>query len=118
MEINKVTLKWENGAEKKIKDTVPDKIVRDIATITLNTSFPMIPERTGKMRQSTLAKGVQGSNCHYKIGSYTDYASYVYNMPDKTHWTTPGTNGEWFIRTWKMKGKSITSQAVGRNKLK
>jgi hypothetical protein len=39
-------------------------------------------------------------------------------MPDKTHWTTPGTNGEWFIRTWKTKGKSITSQAVGRNKLK
>lgn len=118
IEIEKVYVKFENGVENKLTNTIPDKIIYDIATITLNATFPTIPERTGRMRQSTLARGVQGGNCHYKIGSYTNYAAYVYNMPDKTNWTTAGTNGEWFIRTWKQKGKSITSQAVGRNKLK
>lgn len=113
-----VKVTWEKGAYDKIVQEVPDKIVYDIAAQTLSITYPTIPERTGKMRQSSLGRGVQGSNKNYRIGSYTDYATYVYNMPDKTHWTTPGTNAEWFNRIWQKSGKSIVSNVIERNKLK
>ena len=113
-----VTVKWNPGVYDKLTKGTPDRIMYDIAAKTLLMVFPTIPERTGKMKQSSLARGVQGSNLNYHIGSYTDYASYVYEMPDRTHWTTPGTNAEWFIRTWQKSGKSIVADAIGRNKLK
>ena len=113
-----VQVKWLKGAYDKIVDEVPDKIVYDVAAKTLSMTYPTIPERTGDMKRSSLARGVQGSNKHYKIGSYTDYAAYVYVMPDKTHWTTPGTNAEWFNRMWIKNGKSIVANAIERNKLK
>lgn len=116
--IANVRVIWEKGAYDKIVKEVPDKIMYDIAAQTLSMTYPTIPEKTGKMRQSSLARGVQGSNKVYRIGSYTDYATYVYNMPDKTHWTTPGTNAEWFNRIWQKSGKSIVSNVVERNKLR
>ena len=90
----------------------------DISRETLYLVYPTIPERTGKMKQSSLARGVQGGNKNYKIGSYTDYASYVYVMPEKTHWTTPGTNARWFSEYWQNHGKSIANSVIERNKLK
>ena len=114
----KIELIWEKGAYDKITQEVPDKIMYDIAENTLAMVYPTIPERTGKMKRSTLAAGVQGSNLHYKIGSYTDYAAYVYVMPEKTNWTTPGTNAYWFRETWIKHGKSIMQESIERNKLK
>lgn len=109
---------WEKGAYDKITKEIPDKIVHDIARITLDMTTPTIPERTGKMKRSTLARGVQGGNSNYKIGSYTDYAAYVYVMPEKTHWTTPGTNAYWFREVVQKNIHNIMEQAVERNKLK
>lgn len=114
----KVDVKWEPGAYDKLTKEVPDRTMFEIAETTLNMSFPIMPERTGRMKQTSLAKGVQGSNCNYRIGSYTDYASYVYVKPDNTNWTTPGSEAHWFMRTWERYGSSITNEAVERNKLK
>ena len=112
-----VHLEWLPGAEEKVSHEVPDKIIYEIAETTLNLSFPVMPENTGKMKRSCLAKGVQGSDMNYKIGSYTDYAAYVYVMPDKTNWTTPGTEAYWFRRTWQKYGQSILQEACERNSL-
>jgi hypothetical protein len=69
------------------------------------------------MRRSSITAGVKGSNANYYIGSYTSYASHVWNFPDDTHWTTPGTNNRWYERVWKEKGALIQKNAVERNKL-
>jgi hypothetical protein len=116
-EVN-VQVIWKKGAYDKITKEVPDRIVYEVARETLDLVMPTIPENTGKMKRTTLARGVQGSNKNYKIGSYTDYAAYVYVMPEKTQWTTPGTNAYWFNQMWQKNGKSIMNSVVERNKLK
>ena len=113
-----VIIKWKPGVKDKITREVPDKIIYDTARTLLDLSFNSIPKRTGKMRMSSLSKGVQGSNSDYYIGSYTDYAKFVYDMPNKTKWTTPGTNSHWFRKYWLEHGKTIFSMVVERNKLK
>lgn len=107
-------VKWLPGMEDKILKEIPDKIIYDIARTTLDLTIPIIPERTGKMKGTSLAKGVQGGNGVYRIGSYTDYASYVYEMPESTNWTTPGTKAHWFSETWQRFGKSILDEAIER----
>lgn len=94
-----------------------DRMMFAIASDTLRESETTIPKDTGKMRKSSITAGVKGSNKDYYIGSYTSYATYVWNFPDNTHWTTPGTNNRWFERVWKEKGTKITKNAVERNKL-
>lgn len=94
-----------------------DKIVHAIAQETLSQSRKTIPMRTGNMRRSSIQAGVKGSNMNYYIGSYTSYAQYVWNFPDNTKWTTPGTNNKWYERIWRERGEHITRNIVGRNKL-
>ena len=96
---------------------VSDKMIYAIAKETLTQSESVIPLRTGKMRKSSITAGVKGSNKDYYIGSYTNYASRVWNFPDNTNWTTPGTNNRWYERVWKEKGTLIQKNAVERNKL-
>lgn len=116
-----VKASWYPGAQQKLKGQ-PDKVMYAIASITLDMAYPTIPLSNqvgaGKLRQTSKSAGVRGSNNNYHIGSYTDYAKYVYNRPDSTNWTTPGTNPEWYKRMWKKKGNSILDNAVGRNQLK
>lgn len=113
-----VKVVWKKGAYDKITKEIPDNIMYGIARETLDLTEPTIPTRTGKMKQTSLAKGVQGGNGNYRIGSYTDYAAYVYVMPQSTSWTTPGTNAQWFNKVWQTSGKSIVDTVVERNKLK
>lgn len=94
-----------------------DKIIYEIASETLRQSESVIPMRTGAMRRSSMTAGVKGSNLNYYIGSYTNYASRVWNFPENTNWTTPGTNNRWFERVYKEKGAIIRMNAVERNKL-
>lgn len=94
-----------------------DKIIYAVAQETLRSSKTTIPKRSGKMRDSSMVGGVKGSNLDYYIGSYTSYAKYVWDFPDNTHWTTPGTNNKWFERVWRSKKDLITKNAVERNKL-
>lgn len=113
-----VKFTWNNNSDKKLLK-VPDKVVYECARRTLDLTYTKIPlsnrKYAGKLRQSTMAGGVKGSNGIYSLGSYTSYAKYVYNMRENAHWTTPGTNNKWFERTWKEKGSLIKKQAIERN---
>ena len=116
-----VRLVWKTGAMNRLLGQ-PDKITYAVASITLDMTYPTIPLsnkiNAGKLRQTSKAAGVRGSNGSYYIGSYTNYAKHVYNLPDSTNWTTPGTNAEWYKRMWAKKGKTILDNAIGRNQLK
>lgn len=111
-----VEVKLAPNLEKNLTQNC-DRITYAVAKETLSESTTTIPLRTGAMRRSSITAGVKGSNLDYYIGSYTSYAWRVWNFPDSTNWTTPGTNNKWYERTWRDKRALITKNAVERNKL-
>lgn len=120
MKISSVQFKWGAGYPAKFTSTA-DKMIKQIAKMTLDASIPVTPMDSGKMRRATTGfhgLGVIGGMCNYEIGSATDYASDVYSYPDSTNWTTPGTGNRWFAKTWKRRGKSISKIAISKYKLK
>lgn len=114
-----VELRWNPGVQKNLTETIPDKIIQEVARDTLDLTYPSIPEKTGKTKRSSKAAGVRGGNGEYWIGSYTNYAKHVYVMDNaKTHWTTPGTNSYWYKEYWLKHGQAILSMVLERNKKK
>lgn len=116
-----VSVKWEPGSKMALM-SAPDKMMYAIARQTLDRTFPHIPMSRRKgvvhMRQTSMAAGVRGSNGDYYIGSYTDYAKYVWVMPNTTNWTEPGTFGKWYQETYKKFMKNIVSISIKENELK
>nr|DAF46624.1 MAG TPA: putative tail-component [Siphoviridae sp. ctqwY3] len=115
------SVKWYPGKKQQIEQ-VSNKIMYEVARETLDVSFTHIPLSTnknaGKLRQSSTSGGVKGGDGNYYIGSYTDYAKFVWAMGSGTNWSTSGTFGKWYEEVWKKQGKSILSSAIERNKLK
>lgn len=108
-----------NTGQKLINCT--DKQLYAIARKTLDMSIPTIPRDTGRMRLASSGfrgRGVVKISNGYAIGSDTYYASKVWNYPDTTNWTTPGTNGEWYLRTWNRNRNQIIKMALIQNKLR
>lgn len=106
----KPNLKTEQGLKK-----IPDIVLYTIAREVLDLSQTIIPKDKGRLRSSSMGAGVRGTPGDYYIGSYTDYASYVWNMNDNaTNWSEPGTHSQWYIRTIKEKGTVIVNDAVNR----
>lgn len=98
---------------------IPDDILYTIAKQTLDFSQPLIPmsnakNHAGTLRRATSAGGVKGGNGDYYIGSYTNYAKYVWNM-EGVNWTTSGTNNKWFARALKQHGSTIIDSAVNKS---
>lgn len=99
---------------------IPDDILYTIAKETLDMSVPTIPMsnikgHSGTLRRSSTAGGVRGGNGDFYIGSYTNYASSVWKMPDSTNWTTPGTNNKWYARTLKEHSSIIIDNAINKS---
>jgi len=116
-----IDVRWFPGKKQALLKA-PDKVVYAVASITLDKAYPTIPMSigygSGTLRRSSKTAGVRGSNGNYYIGSYTKYAKAVYNMKDSTNWSTPGTHGLWYKRTFDKYGKSILSTAIERGKIK
>lgn len=111
-------LQWNESALKGLKK-IPNDTLYAIARQTLDRSYPLIPMsnikgHAGTLRRSSMSGGVRGSNGDYYIGSYTDYASSVWKMTN-VHWTTPGTNNQWFTRTLKQYGTTIIDSAINKS---
>lgn len=110
---------WKPKAKELILEEFPDKIVYTIASMTLDMSYTTIPlGETGNLRKTSKSAGVRGSNKDYYIGSYTNYAKFVWLMPESTNWTTPGTDSQWYKRYWEKHKTMIVKNALERNKLK
>ena len=116
-----VNFKWQPGAKNKIEQA-PKKMLYDIARITLDTTYQNIPlsnnKNSGKLRTSSINGGVREDNQGYYIGSYTNYAKYVWKMGANTKWSTPNTFGKWYAEVYRKQYNNINKQAVERNKLK
>ena len=112
-----IDFNWTPGAQKKILNA-GNVITYAVARQTLDITFPHIPKLTGKMRKTSMAAGVRGQNGDYYIGSYTNYAKYVWIKPKSTNWSEPNTFGKWYEEIWKKQGKSIVDSCVGRYSLK
>lgn len=118
-----IEVKWNPGAKEKLLNEYPDNIIYQVARMTLDMSYETIPlskrKNAGKLRQTSTSAGVRGSDKNYYIGSYTDYAKYVWEMPNEsTNWSTPGTQSEWYKRVWDKKGQNILNTVLERNKIK
>ena len=116
-----VKVNWYPGKKKEVLEA-SDKIMYAIARQTLDRTFPHIPMSRRKgvvhMRQTSMAAGVRGSDGDYYIGSYTNYAKYVWVMPNNTNWTEPGTFGKWYQEIYTKQKKSIVGIAIKENELK
>lgn len=95
-----------------------NKVTYTVARKVLDISFSNIPKKTGEMRKTSTSAGVRGSKGDYYIGSYTNYAKYVWVMPKSTNWSEPNTFGKWYEENWKKKGLSIIESSIKENELK
>lgn len=101
----------------KLKD-FPSKVLYRVARQTLDLTYIHIPlshnVNNGRLRSSSMSYGVkQNGHLDYSIGSEVSYAKYVWVMDNnKTHWSTPGTESEWYYNQFKKKGKSIVQNAM------
>lgn len=104
-------LKTERNLSK-----LPDQVVFGVAknTLDLTISKEFIPRKSKDMLRSSEAGGVRGSNSQYYIGSFTDYASYVWKMPQSTNWTNKQSKSQWYAYTLKVYGKTILDNAVNK----
>lgn len=101
-----IDFKFNETTLKEIKN-LPDKVIYKIARKTLDMTqihIPKsaIPNHAGTLRKTTMANGVRGHSGDWYLSSTTNYASRVWNLPDKgTNWTTDGTHSKWF--EWALK---------------
>lgn len=110
-----------NIKTEKNLNKLPNEVLYVIAKETLDMTIPHIPMSVGKatsgsLRRTSASGGVRSGYGGWYIGSYTDYATHVWNMDDnKTNWTTPDTHSEWYARTLKKSGQVILDTAVNRS---
>ena len=112
-----VKVKWNTSIKSQINNTC-NKISYGVARQTLDITYPHIPLDTGKLRKSSMSAGVRGSETHYYIGSYTSYASDVWNKSKNTNWSEPNTFAKWYEVIWNKKSKDIIENSTRRYGLK
>lgn len=117
MKLQSVKVVWRPDAYFKLI-SVPDKMVQGIARMTLDRAIPVTPKDTGRMRNTALSRGVFKYQGSWAIGNFTNYSATVYDYPDTVHWTTPGTGNQWYMKTWKRQGMTITNTVVTQERLK
>ena len=98
--------------EKAMKE-MPNDVLYNVAKITLDLTYPIIPKDTKKMALETVANGVRKEDEGWYLESSPEYASHVWVMnDDTTNWTTEGTHSQWFARTLQESGETIIQTAI------
>ena len=113
-----VKVEFNNKTMNGLK-RIPNDALFSMAKQTLDLSEPIIPKsntknHAGTLRRATASGGVRGGFGDYYIGSYTNYAKYVWKM-ENVHWTTPGTNNKWFVRALKKHQATIIDNAINQS---
>lgn len=109
-------LEWNTKTYENLKK-LPDETLFAMAkqTLDLTVSKEFIPMDTHRMKNSSVAGGVRGSNGDYYIGSYTSYASSVWRMPqDTTNWTNDKSKSQWFAYTLNRYKQTIIDTAINK----
>lgn len=113
-----VVVKINDKTMQELKH-LPDKEVYAVARQFLDRvgSAKVTPYKTGKTEMTMFSNGVRGSNGDYSIGNFTNYAGYVYALPQSVNWTNPLSKAQWFETFWKSQGKSILDNVVARYRI-
>ena len=96
---------------------IPDGTLWTIAkeTLDMTVSKEYIPWRSGNMMFSSVTNGVRGTNGDYYIGSYTNYASSVWKMPQtSTNWTNPNSKSKWYAAMLMYYKETILNNAINK----
>ena len=110
---------WNKQVQRGL-NKIPDDILYTAAKETLDMSVPKIPMsnikgHSGTLRRSSTAGGVRGGNGDYYIGSFTNYASSVWVMPqNSTNWTNPNSKSKWYAYTLKNHKKTLLDSAINK----
>jgi hypothetical protein len=113
-----INVKIEIPKELPIKQLAQycDDVVFNIARATLDftDTEERFPELSGDLRRAAKAEGVvKEGYASYHLGAEdTDYAYYVWKMPQKTHWTNDRTYAQWYLKVYKEKKEIILDKAV------
>lgn len=90
-----------------------DEVVYRVARMTLDFTIPHIPYLTGRLKNSSLAFGVQGENKVYRLGAGVPYAKAVWNYDQETtNWTNPRSYSQWFFTEYNNKKETILGNAI------
>lgn len=106
-----------NPKTKQGLKNISDDILFAIASQTLDISISkeIIPiGKTHHLLESSKEFGVHRNHNDMTIGSSTDYATYVWNLPQKTtNWTNEGkAHSQWYAYTLKAYGQVIINNAI------
>ena len=102
--------------ERKLKE-IPNDVLYAVAkeTLDMTLSKNYIPFKSGDMNRSSASGGVRTCEGGYYIGSFTDYATRVWNLPQETtNWTNKDSKSKWYAYTLKVHGKTILDTAVNQ----
>lgn len=108
-----VEISWEKELPVRDIDGFEDEVVYRMARMTLDFTIPHIPYRTGRLKNSSLAFGVQGNNKNYAIGDNINYSKYVWNYDQNTtNWTNPRSYSKWFLTEFNNQKETILNSAI------
>lgn len=97
-------------------DTYTDNLIYNVARITFDFTIDKkrVPYLSGNLQKATEGYGVEGGNKEYYLGvdDTVDYAQYVWDMPQKTHWTRKTTYAKWFKTEYKNEKELIMQKAT------
>ena len=111
-----VNVSWIKELPIKEIEGFENDVVYRTARMTLDFTIPHIPYLTGRLRNSSLAFGVQGQDKVYSLGAEVDYAKYVWNYDQETtNWTNPRSYSKWFYTEFKNQKETILSNAVSNS---
>ncbi|MEE3485804.1 MAG: minor capsid protein [Bacteroidales bacterium] len=100
LNINIDTTAFEKQDIGKELDTLLFNSRLDLLEIMQRDIEPFVPMKTGRLRDEVIT-GI-GSNDEAYIEYGAPYAPYVYKMGEGTHFTTPGTGGDWYNEAAKV----------------
>lgn len=108
-----VNVSWIKELPIKEINGFENEVVFRTARMTLDFTIPHIPYLTGRLKNSSLAFGVQGENKVYRLGASVPYAKTVWNYDQETtHWTNPRSYSQWFYTEFRNQRETIISNAV------
>lgn len=108
-------LEW-NKKTKNGLDRIPNEILHAVAkeTLDMTRSKRFIPYKTGKLDETSADYGARKCSDGYCIGSFTNYASSVWKMPQSTNWTNKSSKSKWYAYTLKRYGQTIIDTAISQ----
>ena len=97
-------------------DIFTDNVVYNVAVLTreMTKGLHAFPRLTGRLELAEVQEQITGSNKEYGLNAGVDYAKYVWLKGEKTNWTNPNTEPQWYYTVYRKHEREIVNNAVSR----